>query len=875
MKLRRIAVHNLRRFTAPVEITGLSEGLNVLAAPNEQGKSTLFDGLQALFRYPHSGKPREITALKPHAGGAPEVLVEVETDEGVFTVAKRWISKPRATVHRDGRLIAQADEAEAWISRLSAADAGGPSGLLWVRQGLTVLSEGTRKDQDLQRDARRDLLSSVTGEVEAMTGGQRMDSALKRCRAELENYATATGRPRTGGPWKIAQDRVEALRAQHEEMAKTVAALQDDLSARKRARTELHDLTDPEAAARRTSRLAEATAAFAAAERHAARIDTLTRAVDTAHLQLNSLLTRKTAQAQARAEHAEATQQAQAARNRRGTADQAQAEAQANAQTARDTLTTARATLAAAERALQAAQNAERAKETSRQRADLTERLTKAEALRDTADTARAAASTGPTADHLKALERKAAALEQARALRAASAAKLEIAYEPGRDGSIHRDGTALPGAIPVPLIAATDLRIDGVGHLRFTPGGKGDDGSVDTAQDALDSALRALGVADIATARTQADTRAQAERALAEATAALKAHAPKGLDALHDALAALPVPLAEDATNLPPLDEAKQARDTAESSRIEAETALETARDRLDLTRTEAARAQAAAQAAEDRMTRADAALSRIEPISDADLAAELAQAEATLTDAQTACTRAKAEAPDLESTKAALTRAQSAERAADDNIARLTVDLARLDERVRRNADGAVEERLEELDQDLKAAEADLTRMTREVAVLQRLAAALETARIAARDRYFTPVANALRPLLQLLWPEAQLEWDDTDLLPRHLIRDGREETVDILSGGTQEQLALLVRLAFARLLAQDGRAAPVILDDALVYTDDDRIERMFDALHRQAADVQIIVLTCRQRAFRDLGGQQLSIQPLALPGDSLLDM
>ncbi|ASP22097.1 chromosome segregation protein [Antarctobacter heliothermus] len=875
MKLRRIAVNNLRRFTAPVEITGLSEGLNVLAAPNEQGKSTLFDGLQALFRFPHSGKPREITALRPHAGGAPEVLVDIETDEGVFTVAKRWISKPRATIHRDGHLIAQADEAEAWISRLSAADAGGPSGLLWVRQGLTVLSDGTRKDQDLQRDARRDLLSSVTGEVEAMTGGQRMDAALKHCRAELENYATATGRPRTGGPWKTAQDRVEALRTQHEEMAQTVAALQDDLSARKRARTELHDLTDPETAERRKSRLMEATAAFAAAERHAARIDTLIRAVDTAQLQLDGLLTRKTALAEARAEQVEATQQAQAARDQRGTADQTQAEAQANTQTARDTLTAARATLAEAERALQAAQNAERAKDTSRQRAELADRLTKAEALRDTADTARAAATTGPTAEHLTDLERKAAALEQARALRDASAAKLEITYEPGRDGSIHRDGTALPGAIPIPLITSTDLQIDGIGNLRFAPGGKGDDGSVDAAQDALDTALRKLGVDDIAGARAAAETRARAERAVAEASAALKAHAPKGLDALHDALAALPVPPEDSTTDLPPLEEAKEARNAAEAFRIEAETALETARDRLDLARTEAARAQAAGQAAKDRLTRADAALSRIEPISDADLATELAQAEVAFADAQTACAKAKAEAPDLESTRAALTRAQSAERAAEDNIARLTVDLARLDERVRRNAEGAVEERLEELEQDLKAAEASLARMAREVAVLQRLAAALEAARSAARDRYFTPVANALRPLLHLLWPEAQLEWDDTDLLPRQLIRNGREETVDVLSGGTQEQLALLVRLAFARLLAQDGRAAPVILDDALVYTDDDRIERMFDALHRQAADVQIIVLTCRQRAFRDLGGQQLSIRPLSLTSDSLLDV
>ena len=74
MKLRRIAVQNLRRFTAPVQIEGLADGLNVLSAPNEQGKSTLFDGLQALFFTPHGGSGKEIKALQPHAKGAPEAL---------------------------------------------------------------------------------------------------------------------------------------------------------------------------------------------------------------------------------------------------------------------------------------------------------------------------------------------------------------------------------------------------------------------------------------------------------------------------------------------------------------------------------------------------------------------------------------------------------------------------------------------------------------------------------------------------------------------------------------------------------------------------------------------------------------------------------
>jgi uncharacterized protein YhaN len=49
-------------------------------------------------------------------------------------------------------------------------------------------------------------------------------------------------------------------------------------------------------------------------------------------------------------------------------------------------------------------------------------------------------------------------------------------------------------------------------------------------------------------------------------------------------------------------------------------------------------------------------------------------------------------------------------------------------------------------------------------------------------------------------------------------------------------------------------------VILDDALVHSDNDRIDAMLTALHRVAQDQQIIVLTCRQRAFAPLGGERL---------------
>jgi len=62
--------------------------------------------------------------------------------------------------------------------------------------------------------------------------------------------------------------------------------------------------------------------------------------------------------------------------------------------------------------------------------------------------------------------------------------------------------------------------------------------------------------------------------------------------------------------------------------------------------------------------------------------------------------------------------------------------------------------------------------------------------------------------------------------------------------------------------RLLAERGRPVPVVLDDSLVFSDDDRIERMFDVLTRAAEKQQVIVLTCRSRAFLSCGGRTLSI-------------
>lgn len=75
--------------------------------------------------------------------------------------------------------------------------------------------------------------------------------------------------------------------------------------------------------------------------------------------------------------------------------------------------------------------------------------------------------------------------------------------------------------------------------------------------------------------------------------------------------------------------------------------------------------------------------------------------------------------------------------------------------------------------------------------------------------------------------------MAFSNADLIKIMLFAWLRGDSVASLSAGTQAQIALLFRLAFARMLVASGRIALVFLDDALVFTDDERSEPMCNPL------------------------------------------
>ena len=861
MKIRAIRLENVRQFIDPVEIREISDGLNVLTAPNERGKSTFFDALHAVFFKDRKAWDREIRALVPHAGGDPSVMVEIELPDGVFRIEKRWNKRRKGDVRilSDARVLKQADDAQAWITEiLKSPKDGGPAGLLWVRQGQSGLDEG-----EATQRARRDLLTSVAGEVEAMTGGRRMDVARDLCRKERDRYLTKTGLPKADGPLKRAGDSVTSLQKRREDLEQRSGELRRELDRRRELRRELADLDDPEAEETRTKRLSEAEAFHAEASRH--------------HEVLEQARQRELAKGAEREREAERLgvlegnlAERKAARAACTVAQEEERAATVAAHTAESEVSEAAATHETAQLAAEAAAKtshlalrvaASRAAE--ERRAEFKELLKRAEDLREREEQAAAETKAEVSEDGLSALEKLDEDLRVLKRTRDTDAAAVTMAYAAGRTDGVSLDGVSLPDRERVPIPDGATLEIDRLGQLDIHPGRKATDESVAEAETALATALEDAGFEGLAEARESARRRRLAEERRRDAAAELSVVAPKGIEALRVQIATLPAPV-ESPDHLPSVEEAQGREAAARKALANASERWHAKRSASEQVQKQAARTAAVLEAAEGRQTRAETQLAEFEDPEAEKSRLKTAVSELTAAhgDAMQASEALSANAPDLEAAGAALSRARSVVKRADQDRHRIRVELSRLDAAIDIRAGEAVEEELTDAVIRLDEAERRLDELEFEIAVLTKLEEALEEARASARDRYVEPVLSELAPLVRLVWPEAELRFDAENVLPAALERAGTPEQFAVLSGGTQEQIAVLVRLAFARMLARSGARAPVIFDDAIVFTDDDRIERMFDALTRQAQDLQIIVLSCRQRAFRELGGRRLEI-------------
>ena len=246
------------------------------------------------------------------------------------------------------------------------------------------------------------------------------------------------------------------------------------------------------------------------------------------------------------------------------------------------------------------------------------------------------------------------------------------------------------------------------------------------------------------------------------------------------------------------------------------------------------------------------------------------------------TAYSSAKA---DLESSRATLGEAEFALEAKNpavvdselERATRVAEDMAREIERLNQETrDLKVElsalgqkglsEELAEAQGKLALAQIELDVADKQARALDLLKRSLDEALKSAKAVAAQPITEKLVPYLRQLIPEATPLVNE-DMVLAGIERSGTHEPFEDLSIGTREQLAVLIRLAYADLLSEANHPVMVILDDALVNSDDERRDRMKAILYQAAKRFQIIILTCHGRDYRDTGGQFIRLEEAAV--------
>lgn len=161
---------------------------------------------------------------------------------------------------------------------------------------------------------------------------------------------------------------------------------------------------------------------------------------------------------------------------------------------------------------------------------------------------------------------------------------------------------------------------------------------------------------------------------------------------------------------------------------------------------------------------------------------------------------------------------------------------------------------------DRELREAERENDALWRRARAADLLHRTLTARRSEAMRAYQEPFHRAVVDLGSLVYGrefDVRLG-DDLTIQARRL----GDVTVDYdgLSGGAREQLAVIVRIACARLVGESG--VPVFLDDTMGYTDPTRRLTMGAVIAAAASTSQVVVLTCDRARFAGIGGAQTHV-------------
>jgi len=197
--LRSITVSRWGAFTEPVNIEGFTEGINLLEAPNEAGKSTLLEALRMAFFDKHNLTGREIQEIVPWGKRvSPCVEVEFLSNGRDYKIVKQFVEKPFSQLYIDGELYAEGTAAdEAILEVVGGTSPGrglsktahlGLAGILWVPHGGVHLTDKPEWDGK--------LLEGFASPSSVIQGSKEREFQNK-LDSKLAEYLTPKGRSKS------------------------------------------------------------------------------------------------------------------------------------------------------------------------------------------------------------------------------------------------------------------------------------------------------------------------------------------------------------------------------------------------------------------------------------------------------------------------------------------------------------------------------------------------------------------------------------------------------------------------------------------------------------------------------------------------------
>ncbi|KUI47151.1 hypothetical protein AU198_17335 [Mycobacterium sp. GA-1199] len=867
MKLHRLVLTNYRGITRR-EIEFPDHGVVIVSGANEIGKSSMIEALDLLIEAKDRSAKKEVKEVKPtHADVGAEVEAEISTGPYRFVYRKRFHKRfeTELTIMEPRREQLTGDEAH---DRVRAMLDETVDTCLW--QAQRVLQSGSTAAVDLSGcDALSRALDVAAGEAVRLSGAEPL--LVDRVEDEYLRYFTRTGRPT--GEWAAATTR---LRTAEEALAEAAAAVaQVDDAVRRHA-----TLTDE--LARLTAQCTDAARQVAVAQQAAEAVAALKAQLKEAELVL----------AAAQANHDTSRAAVEERRRLRADIEQraaAMADLEAEAVKADENQATAAEVAELAEAAAEQARKAlkgtearvEAARSTVQRLADRDEadriaaQLSKVEtAQRDLERVQGELAEIRVTGEKMRAIDAAKATVDAVTAQVELASAHIEVIASAAVELRVGGQTVTLGAgqAWTASVSAETAIEVPDLLTARLVPGTPASEtqAKLDAAQDVLAKALTACGVDDVDEARAQDQRRQQLVTTRDRLSATVEAlTGDESADRLRARLADLETRQPEVADLFEvdagaaraELDAAttahKQAIGDCDKQRKVAEEAAKRLGEcdiRLTVLREKLAGARSELTLARERLQGQRATVGDDELAHRAQVHAEEAlRATSLVEELSEEVNRA---APDV--VAAALREATQRADAVSTAHDQIAEELREVGTQLKVYGTEGRKGKLDEAETEREHAIAEYSRVQRRARAAELLRSVIARHRDSTRQRYVEPFRGEVERLGRMVFGDSfEVEVDSALRICARTL-SGRTVPYDSLSGGAKEQLGIVARLAGAALVAKED-SVPVVIDDALGFTDPDRLVKMGAVFNAVGGDGQVIVLTCSPQRYAAVDGAQ----------------